>query len=62
MNAALTVPGALVVFQFFIALILSIGVAITSRGKQRGQVHLIPIFVWLGRPSTRPGADWPFRG
>ena len=32
MNAALTVSGALVVFQFFIALILSIGVAITSRG------------------------------
>lgn len=32
MSAALTVSGALVVFQFFIALILSIGVAITSRG------------------------------
>jgi len=32
MSAALTVSGALVVFQFFIAFILSIGIAITSRG------------------------------
>lgn len=32
MNPALTVPGALAVFQFFVGLILFIGVSILSKG------------------------------